>query len=85
MTIPATDPAGAGPADTIRVERGVPTDEELAALALVLMARSCGSSGEEETPQHCPTAPWRVPGHRVARSWRAAPAPAAPAVAARRP
>ncbi|MGI5456693.1 acyl-CoA carboxylase epsilon subunit [Streptomyces sp. CA-249302] len=70
MTSPATEPA-----DAIRVERGKPTDEELAALALVLMARSCGATGEEE-PTHCPTAPWQVPGHRVARSWRADPAAA---------
>ncbi|MCI3278972.1 acyl-CoA carboxylase epsilon subunit [Streptomyces cylindrosporus] len=73
MTSPAPDPA-----DAIRVERGKPTDEELAALALVLMARSCGAPDEfdEEEARHCPTAPWQVPGHRVARSWRADPAAA---------
>ncbi|MFC7266009.1 acyl-CoA carboxylase subunit epsilon [Streptomyces lutosisoli] len=55
-----------------RVEKGTPTQEEVAALALVLMARAGQTSHSDATPLP-PVARWQVTGHQVARSWRGAP------------
>ncbi|MGW2492626.1 acyl-CoA carboxylase epsilon subunit [Streptomyces sp. NPDC001606] len=57
------------PTDTIRVEKGTPTDEELAALALVLMARTAAAPAAGDEPP-APTPRWQPPGHAMARSWR---------------
>ncbi|MFD5342476.1 acyl-CoA carboxylase epsilon subunit [Streptomyces anulatus] len=65
--------------DTIRVEKGAPSAEELAALAAVLLARTgpaggAGDGGELPSQQHRTTAQWRRPerSHRSPgpRSWR---------------
>jgi hypothetical protein len=76
-----TDPTETGqPACTapaacaIRVEKGHPTEEELAALTLVLLTRAADTPGGEEPPEP-PSARWRPPGHGVPRSWRVTPAP----------
>lgn len=58
-----------------RVERGVPTEEETAALAVVILMRMSGTPGAGEEQGPAP-AHWRsrdrAHGHRVApRSWRA--------------
>ncbi|WP_331765277.1 acyl-CoA carboxylase subunit epsilon (plasmid) [Streptomyces sp. NBC_01384] len=82
MTVPVSVPVFAessGPADTIRVVKGAPTEEELAALAVVLLARSAAQEPVQPGLPHRPSARWRRPdrvhGHRVPRSWRAEPRP----------
>ncbi|MEU7075706.1 acyl-CoA carboxylase subunit epsilon [Streptomyces narbonensis] len=56
-----------------RVERGVPTDEEMAALAVVLLMRMSGTQDATEEQGPAP-AHWRsldrAHGHRAPRSWR---------------
>ncbi|MFE6984861.1 acyl-CoA carboxylase epsilon subunit [Streptomyces griseus] len=60
--------------DTIRVEKGTPSAEELAALAAVLLARTGPADGDPKPHQHRTTARWRRPerSHRSPgpRSWR---------------
>ncbi|MEU2249791.1 acyl-CoA carboxylase subunit epsilon [Streptomyces sp. NPDC019224] len=70
MTVPAC-----APAELIRVEKGAPTPEELAAITVALIATR-GSGQENDValgPDH-PLAAWRRPdrmsGHRDARSWQ---------------
>ncbi|MFF8405632.1 acyl-CoA carboxylase subunit epsilon [Streptomyces sp. NPDC015684] len=61
-------------AGAVRVEKGTPTQEELAALIAVLLSRSAGAAAQEDASP-APTR-WRRPeqaaGHRTPRSWRAA-------------
>jgi len=61
-----------------RVERGRPTEEELAVLTVLLAVP--GPGAEEEQPTRPTAADWRLPGHRVTRSWRAGTAAGAPGV-----
>ena len=74
-TTPITGPSPTLDAEHLfRVERGVPTEEEMAALAVVLLLRMSGAPGaaEETGPA---SADWRsrgADGHRAPRSWRTA-------------
>ncbi|MFE2558271.1 acyl-CoA carboxylase subunit epsilon [Streptomyces sp. NPDC059352] len=55
-----------------RVEKGVPTEEEMAALAVVLLMRMSGTPSATAEPVPAP-AEWRLDrahGHRAPRSWR---------------
>ncbi|MDX3646058.1 acyl-CoA carboxylase subunit epsilon, partial [Streptomyces sp. MB09-02B] len=58
-----------------RVERGVPTEEEMAALAVVLLIRMSGAPNDTGDPVPAP-ADWRsldrAHGHPAPRSWRTA-------------
>ncbi|POX46537.1 acyl-CoA carboxylase subunit epsilon [Streptomyces sp. Ru72] len=58
----------------VRVEKGTPTEEELAALLTVLLSCSARTSAEEDEASPV-RARWRRPehasGHRTPRSWRA--------------
>ncbi|MFP8887420.1 acyl-CoA carboxylase epsilon subunit [Streptomyces mangrovi] len=84
-------PPDTGPRVLVRVERGAPTDDELAALVVALMARASHTSGAEpaegeEERRH--RARWRRPervtGHRAPRSWRDETHRAVPAAGGRR-
>ncbi|MFI6358573.1 acyl-CoA carboxylase subunit epsilon [Streptomyces sp. NPDC050743] len=61
-------------AGAVRVEKGTPTEEELAALIAVLLSCSAGAAAEEDVSPAPPR--WRRPeqaaDHRTPRSWRAA-------------
>lgn len=65
---------GPGPdlGDLVRIEKGAPTDEEIAALTVALLTRSAALPAEEALPEH--RARWqrleRARGHRTPRSWR---------------
>lgn len=63
-------------ANLVRVERGEASDEELAAVTALLLARAGAArtaTGEEEGPRRS-TAGWRrlerTPGFRSAHSWQ---------------
>ncbi|MGA5527467.1 acyl-CoA carboxylase epsilon subunit [Streptomyces pseudogriseolus] len=58
-----------GPA--LRVERGTATEEELAALAVVLLALRGRTAHEEQRPRPAGRAFWRRPGdYRGAHDWQ---------------
>nr|AEM44226.1 SimX2-like protein [uncultured bacterium] len=70
----AREAAGTTPPPVrFRVERGNPDPDELAALAVVLLARCAAAPGEfagEERRTATWRRPERAPGHRTPRSWR---------------
>lgn len=76
-TEPAATAAGSllDVAGAVRVEKGRPTEEELAALIAVLLSRSARTQASEEEDAVPGPARWRRPehasGHRTPRSWRA--------------
>ncbi|MBB1255311.1 acyl-CoA carboxylase epsilon subunit [Streptomyces alkaliterrae] len=58
----------------VRVERGTASDEELAAVTALLLARAAGSQHAESARPRSGTAGWRrlerTPGFRAPHSWQ---------------
>ncbi|WP_158239062.1 acyl-CoA carboxylase subunit epsilon [Streptomyces barkulensis] len=81
-------PPDTGPRALVRVERGTPTDDELAALVVALMARASRAEPAEGEEERRHRARWRRPervtGHRAPRSWRDETHRAVPAAGGRR-
>ncbi|MFE5580131.1 acyl-CoA carboxylase epsilon subunit [Kitasatospora sp. NPDC056531] len=59
--------------DVLRIEKGAPTEEELAAVAVALLAATTRPTDDTETPSRA-RARWRrmdrAFGHHTPRSWR---------------
>ncbi|MCX5203222.1 acyl-CoA carboxylase subunit epsilon [Streptomyces sp. NBC_00237] len=81
MTTTTPGPA-LGTEQLFRVERGLPTDEETAALAVVLLLRMSGTPDPADDGTGPATAHWRsshrTTGHRPPRSWRTGARPGEP-------
>ena len=56
----------------LRIVRGTPTDEELAALTAVLIAAS-GAAAAEARPELPVRGRWNDPAHALRRSWAVGP------------
>jgi hypothetical protein len=67
------DEPGTGPR-LVRVEKGQASDEELAAITALLLARAANRSDASDDPDHTPPAAWRrlerVRAYRAPHSWQ---------------
>jgi hypothetical protein len=72
--VPAVPAATVSAADVLRIEKGAPTEEELAAVAVALLALAARTADHDsETPSRGQARWLRVDrsfGHRTPRSWR---------------